>query len=196
MKIVIYTINDCPFCKQEKEYLTANKLAFEEKNLEINKDFLTEMLAVSNNFAGTPVTKIEKDDGKIEVLKGFTEGEFDQALGFKPAAVAETVPPTPVSTQATEATVTVPPVPAKPIPTVTEVPIAAPSEASEVKLDSILSDLQKAQAPAATETPSPAPIAAEPTTPVVPVAAAPVIPDLPASAASPTSATPGETSTT
>jgi hypothetical protein len=41
------------------------------------------MLAVSNNFAGTPVTKIEKDDGQIIVLKGFTKEEFDQVLGFK-----------------------------------------------------------------------------------------------------------------
>ena len=85
MKITVYTITDCQFSKQEKEYLTAQKLQFEEKNLETNKEFLTEMLAVSNNFAGTPVTKIEKDDGQIVVLKGFTKDEFDKALGLAPA---------------------------------------------------------------------------------------------------------------
>ena len=84
MKITIYTINDCVFSKQEKDYLVANKLAFEEKNLETNKEFLTEMLAVSNNFAGTPVTKIEKDDGQIVILKGFTLEEFNKTLGLTP----------------------------------------------------------------------------------------------------------------
>jgi len=99
MKITIYTISDCQFSKTEKEYLQKNNLPFEEKNLEQNKEWLTEMLAVSNNFAGTPVTKIEKDNGKIEVLKGFTQEEFDQVLGFKKeesvtqASADVTVPP-------------------------------------------------------------------------------------------------------
>lgn len=80
MKITVYTITDCQFSKQEKEYLASHNLQYEEKNLETNKDFLTEMLAVSNNFAGTPVTRIEKDDGSIIVLKGFTKSEFDEAF--------------------------------------------------------------------------------------------------------------------
>lgn len=80
MKITIYTITGCEFSKKEKEYLASKNLPFEEKNLEINKEFLTEMFAISNNFAGTPVTKIEKDDGQITVLKGFTKEEFDKVL--------------------------------------------------------------------------------------------------------------------
>ncbi len=86
MKITVYTVIDCQFSKQEKEYLNSHKLQFEEKNLETNKEFLTEMLAVSDNFAGTPVTRLEKDDGQIQVLKGFTQSEFDEALGFAPSA--------------------------------------------------------------------------------------------------------------
>ncbi len=82
MKITVYTINDCKFSQAEKEYLKKNNVEFEEKNLETNRDFLTEMLAVSNNFAGTPVTKIEKDSGESMVLKGFTQEEFDKALGI------------------------------------------------------------------------------------------------------------------
>ncbi len=82
MKITIYTITDCQFSKQEKEYLKAHNLPYEEKNLETNKDFLTEMLAISNNFAGTPVTRIEKDNGVIRVFKGFTKEEFDEFFGF------------------------------------------------------------------------------------------------------------------
>lgn len=111
MKITIYTITDCQFSKQEKDYLKSHNLAFEEKNLETNHEFLTEMLNISNNFAGTPVTVIEKDivasggktptdqaskpeekksesgditkkDEKRVILKGFTVEEFDLALGF------------------------------------------------------------------------------------------------------------------
>ncbi len=82
MKITIYTVTDCQFSKQEKEYLSSHNLPYEEKNLELNKEWLTEMLAVSNNFAGTPVTRIEKDDGTIQVFKGFTKEEFDNFFGF------------------------------------------------------------------------------------------------------------------
>ncbi|MCS6956711.1 MAG: glutaredoxin family protein [Patescibacteria group bacterium] len=82
MKITIYTITDCQFSRQEKEYLKSHNLPFEEKNLELNKEWLTEMLAISDNFAGTPVTRIEKDDGAIRIFKGFTKEEFDEFLSF------------------------------------------------------------------------------------------------------------------
>lgn len=125
MKITIYTIKDCAFSKQEKEYLTANKLMFEEKDLETNKDFLTEMLAISNNFAGTPVTRIEKDDGTIAVLKGFTKEEFDATFGLAPmpaAPVAEAgTPAEPVTP--TGAPVTAP----VDVPSVVQAPAEAPS---------------------------------------------------------------------
>jgi glutaredoxin len=96
MKITIYTITDCQYSKQEKDYLAANNLQYEEKNLETNKEFLTEMMAISNNFAGTPVTRVEKDDGSIAVLKGFTKEEFDTTFGFKieaPSVVVEPAAP-------------------------------------------------------------------------------------------------------
>lgn len=119
MKITVYTIKDCAFSKQEKEYLNANKLAFEEKDLETNKDFLTEMLAISNNFAGTPVTRVEKDDGTIVVLKGFTKEEFDNTFGFTatPASTDKPIQPTPTDS-------TVPPAPINdtPIPPIAETP--------------------------------------------------------------------------
>jgi len=113
MKITVYTVSDCQFSKAEKEYLQSHNLAYEEKNLEQNREWLTEMLAVSNNFAGTPVTKIEKDDDQIVVLKGFTKEEFDEVLGFKkedssaPTAVNTAVTPPPQS-QPTQSTSTQP----------------------------------------------------------------------------------------
>lgn len=101
MKITVYTVSDCQFSQAEKEYLKAHNLPFEEKNLETNREYLTEMLAVSNNFAGTPVTKIEKDDGQIVVLKGFTKEEFDNVLGFVSTAAPQATSPTPSLSQST-----------------------------------------------------------------------------------------------
>src|SRR3990167_10907903 len=96
MKVTIYTTTNCLFSNQEKDYLKGKNISYEEKNVETNREFLTEMLTVSNNFAGTPVTKIEKDDGQISVLKGFTQEEFDQALGFsQPTAQSAAAATTP-----------------------------------------------------------------------------------------------------
>jgi len=81
MKVVIYTQNNCQFTPQEKTYLTSKGVTFEEKNVETNKEALDEMMKLGSNFAGTPVTQITKDDGTTAVLKGFTQTEFDAALG-------------------------------------------------------------------------------------------------------------------
>lgn len=118
MKITLYTISDCLFSKQERDYLALHDLSYEEKNLETSKDFLAEMLAVSNNFAGTPVTKIEKDDGQIVVLKGFTQTEFDKTLGF----------PVPTPTSELNANLNIPP--AKPQEPQTPAPTPPPEPQS------------------------------------------------------------------
>lgn len=85
MKITIYTVTDCEYSKKAIAYFQEHLLPFEEKNLEIDNKLLEEMLAVGNNFAGTPVTKIVKDNNEVVVLKGFTKEEYDVALGFSPA---------------------------------------------------------------------------------------------------------------
>lgn len=117
MKITVYTINDCKFSQAEKEYLKKNNVEFEEKNLETNRDFLTEMLAVSNNFAGTPVTQIEKDNGEKIVLKGFTVEEFDKALGL--STIQTSVAPQPTVQPVQEASQN-PQEQSQPVPVVVE----------------------------------------------------------------------------
>lgn len=97
MKITVYTITDCPFCKQEKDFLTAQGLQFEEKNVQENREFLTEMLQVSDKFAGVPFTMIEKDTGEKVGLKGFTQSEFETALGLTVAGTS-TMASAPVAT--------------------------------------------------------------------------------------------------
>src|SRR3989338_6473032 len=184
MKITLYTISDCQFSKQEKEYLTGHSLQYEEKNLEANKDFLTEMLAISNNFAGTPVTRVEKDDGSIAVLKGFTKEEFDTTFGFTstpntPASdannpvVNDTPIPNPpaveVSPPAPIETPTVPP----PAPVPTDLPpVETPVNTTPDPLKSVMDDLQSKSQP--TEVQPTIPPAEQPTTPT------PSIPDFPA----------------
>ena len=127
MKITIYTVTSCQFSSQEKEYLKAHSLPFEEKNLETNKDFLKEMLDVSNNFAGTPVTKIEKDDGQIVVLKGFTKEEFDQTLNLNATDHQQKPVAEPVQEPST------PPVP-KPVPDQPEPSVPTPPAMPEPEI--------------------------------------------------------------
>ncbi len=177
MKITLYTITDCPYCKQEKDYLASHNLQYEEKNLEMNKEYLAEMLAVSNNFAGTPVTKIEKDNGAISVLKGFTKEEFDKTLGFAAAPgvsavapiIAQQAPPPPTPTQpATEPPIVpqppiTPPEPAQ--PPVVEPPAAPPAPATSADagpLQNVINGLSS-QVP-----PSPQPPLPEPPVPPAP----------------------------
>ncbi len=182
MKITIYTITDCAFSKQEKEYLSAHGLQFEEKNLETNREFLTEMLAVGSNFAGTPVTKIEKDDGQIAVLKGFTAAEFDKTLGLaQPAAAAAPVVPPAVEQPTVPTPVVEAPVAPTPTPEVVQPQVAqpvAPAPQAPATTDPVMASLlnnleQQAQVP-----PAPvAPPAQAPVAPAAPQPGAPVIPD-------------------
>lgn len=166
MKITVYTTTDCEFSKQEREYLASHSLQYEEKNLETNKDFLTEMLAISNNFAGTPVTRVEKDDGTIAVLKGFTKDEFDTTFGFSvetPAVKAET-----------PAAETTPPVETTPT---TPTPQAETPPPADEKLGSVLDKLEEKTTPTTPPMP-PAPLAEESTPNAT--APAPSVPDFPA----------------
>jgi len=187
MKITVYTIKDCAFSKQEKEYLNANKLVFEEKDLETNKDFLTEMLAVSNNFAGTPVTRVEKDDGTIAVLKGFTKEEFDTTFGFVAASITDnqtpaTVNDTPITTSPAADVPPVETVSPTPAPTPVETSVETPVAPDPLK--SVMDNLQAKAEPVIPPTPAEQPPVAPPVVngqPVTPPAAdAPAIPDFPA----------------
>jgi glutaredoxin len=204
MKITLYTISDCPFSKQEKDYLNSHQIAYEEKNLETNKDFLTEMLAVSSNFAGTPVTKIEKDDGTSTVLKGFTQSEFDSALNLSamPSITpthADTPPPTVVAPmppsmapeptlQAANADMKMPPMPEPK----KEEPVKDDVAAAEKAVEDLAAQVKPADAPAPepvppvpTPTPTPTPEPTTPTTDPVPPTPNPPTPEPPVVAVPP-----------
>jgi len=174
MKITVYTTADCQFSKAEKEYLTSHNLQYEEKDLETNKEFLTEMLAVSNNFAGTPVTRVEKDDGTIAVLKGFTKEEFDTTFGIstEPPKVEDVKPTEPQATEVKPAEE-----PEKPAETPEVSPTAptSPTSQTDEKLTSILDKLEeKTETPPAQPTPTNSTNSTDST---VPPANPPAIPD-------------------
>ncbi len=174
MKITVYTISDCQFSKQEKDYLKAHNLPYEEKNLESNKEFLAEMLAVSNNFAGTPVTKIEKDDGQIVVLKGFTEPELATALGLTPnlAAPTTTTDATiPVPTSGAETSDAIKTAQTEPPPPPTPQPPTPPTPAPPTSPEPLpKTPANEIPVPAEPTIPPVAPVMPEPTVPPAPPA--------------------------
>lgn len=193
MKITVYTIKDCAFSKQEKEYLNTNKLAYEEKDLETNKGFLTEMLAISNNFAGTPVTRVEKDDGTISVLKGFTKEEFDTAFGLAASPTTSTTAPSTEPGQINDTPITTPPAAEVPS-TETVSPASVPADLPPVETPAITTPDLSADLSSKVSTTEEASAKAdplksvmddlqsksEPTTETPPPADAPTIPDFPA----------------
>ena len=189
MKITIYTISDCYFSKEEKEYLKSHNFAFEERNLEENRDYLTEMLTISNNFAGTPVTKIEKDDGQIVVLKGFTEEEFNKTLEVSPVVSVEPSEPQITVQKPPDAPVISEPqvvqAPETVVPKVEPVattPPPAPVSAPQVDLGSIaaqIEQLKKLQESLAAQTAAAAPQPAPVTQPYQPPAPQQVQPQVP-----------------
>lgn len=135
MKVTIYTINDCKFSQAEKEYLKNNNIAFEEKNLETNRDYLTEMLKISDNFAGTPVTRVEKDGGEIIILKGFTQDEFAKALNLELVSPQPASTPTPPMAQAPSQT--------SPTTQVSTIPVQTVADVSANKPDMTIESLSE-----------------------------------------------------
>ena len=134
---------------------------------------------ISNNFAGTPVTRVEKDDGTIAVLKGFTKEEFDKTFGLaSPELKAEagsTVPP-PVNDTPTQPVEAVAPAPIPVEPTISP----EPPKADEQPLNDLMDKLNsKIDSPSAAP-----PTLSDDTTPptttaTAPPAGAPSIPDFP-----------------
>lgn len=191
MKVTLYTINNCPFCDQEKAYLQAKGVAFEEKNLDQNRQFLTEMLAIGNNFKGVPVTKVDKDDGQSVVLKGFTQEEFDHVFVGSPTAVSASSDAPSNGPQAPQPDPATPPAPAPTPPPVVEEPTPPPPPAPEPVTPEVPTDTQVKADGASTPTPptdnptppsAPEPVVPEPTpAPVVEPTTGPQAPTPPES---------------
>lgn len=194
MKVVLYTINSSPFCLQAKDYFNQKGIVFEEKDVELNKDNLHEMLTVSDHFAGVPFVHVVLDDGTEKGLRGFTQGEYDEV--FAPVNPASTINSTPVASEVMPPVAVEPTIPAttnqesltnpsSPVDPVIEdqVPVEnnQADQATDSQLGSIMDSL-KQKSDVVESAPQ------DPVAPVVPVV--PTTPDTATTARTPLSNTP------
>ena len=86
-KIIIYTNEQCPYCKQVKEELTKNNIEFKEKSTIEFKDDWNKIVDLTN-LPTTPTIYYKNNyfianrdfnspQNLIELLKNFKESEFD-----------------------------------------------------------------------------------------------------------------------
>ena len=52
-KVTVYTSNTCPYCTMAKDYLKDKEVAFEEKNVQTDKEARQELMAMG--YTGVPV---------------------------------------------------------------------------------------------------------------------------------------------
>ncbi|MFC1568184.1 glutaredoxin family protein [Candidatus Margulisiibacteriota bacterium] len=72
----IYSTPTCPYCKMAKQFLTENKIEFEDVDVSSNQSAAQEMISKSGQM-GVPVLDI---NGQIVV--GFDKGRIKQLLGL------------------------------------------------------------------------------------------------------------------
>ena len=75
-KVVVYSTSTCPYCVYAKRYLTEKGVAFEDKNVGIDRAAGQEMVEKSGQM-GVPVIDI---DG--EIIVGFQPKMFDRLLSI------------------------------------------------------------------------------------------------------------------
>ncbi|MBP2024649.1 glutaredoxin family protein [Peptoniphilus stercorisuis] len=72
-KVVVYTSSTCPYCTMAKDYLTEKNVAFEEKNVQIDKEARTELMA--KGYTGVPVIVVDEEE-----IVGFDKARLDSLL--------------------------------------------------------------------------------------------------------------------
>jgi len=75
-QVKIYSTPTCPYCKIAKQFLTENKIQFEDIDVSTNQAAAQEMINKSGQM-GVPVLDI---DGSIII--GFDKGKISKALGL------------------------------------------------------------------------------------------------------------------
>lgn len=68
--VTIFSTPNCTYCKQAKEFLTANNISFEDIDVSTNSEAKAEMIEISGQM-GVPVIRI----GTQDVVVGFTGNE-------------------------------------------------------------------------------------------------------------------------
>ena len=73
--VVVYSIDDCPWCQKVKRYLDSKQVEYEERNIDNDEQYYNECVKISGDSM-VPVTTI---DGE-EYVVGFDKAKLDQLL--------------------------------------------------------------------------------------------------------------------
>jgi len=75
-KVIVYSAEWCPWCHKAMDFLKANKIEFEMRDVGVNQKYAAEVQQVSGQ-TGIPVIIIGK-----EVIIGFNQPAMKKALGL------------------------------------------------------------------------------------------------------------------
>ncbi|MGC4376331.1 glutaredoxin family protein [Fictibacillus sp. Mic-4] len=78
-KVIIYTQETCPPCFAEKEWLKANHIPYEERDIRKNPAYLNEVIELG--ASSTPVTVIFDGRSK-DVVMGFNQESLKKHLNI------------------------------------------------------------------------------------------------------------------
>lgn len=78
-EIIIYTQETCPPCHAEKLWFKENGIAFEERDIRKNDQYLHELIGLG--AAATPATIVRDEHGE-DVVLGFDQERLTQLLGL------------------------------------------------------------------------------------------------------------------
>ena len=76
-KIIVYSISNCPYCTKVKRYLTSKKAEYEERNIELSKEYEKECRELSGDVS-VPVTTLDYTSGRY-VFK-FDRNKIDELI--------------------------------------------------------------------------------------------------------------------
>ena len=73
--VVVYSIEECPWCHKVKRYLESKQVEYEERNIDFNEDYYNQCVKLSGDSM-VPVTTIDHE----EYVVGFDKDKLDKLL--------------------------------------------------------------------------------------------------------------------
>lgn len=73
--VIVYSVEECPWCHKVKKYLDKLQVGYEERNIDYNEEYANECIKISGDNL-VPVTTI---DGE-EYVVGFDKEKLDKLL--------------------------------------------------------------------------------------------------------------------
>ena len=80
-KVTIYSTPSCHYCHMTKEFLTQNKVAYTEYDVQSDIARRKEMMEKSDQM-GVPVIAIADEKGEEKILIGFDQSALVELLGL------------------------------------------------------------------------------------------------------------------